>query len=43
MSSITVTRGGQSTSPIIWVDRTAWVAEAISTHISIPGGRGLGA
>lgn len=42
MSSITVTRGGQSTSPIIWVDRTAWVAEAISTHISIPGGRGLG-
>lgn len=40
--SITVTRNGSSTSPIVWVDKTSWVGEAITTHITIPGGRGLG-
>lgn len=42
MSAISVTRDGSSTSPIIWVDKTAWVGEAFTTHVSIPGGRGLG-
>lgn len=42
MSGISVTRNGASTSPIIWVDKTAWVGEAITTHVTIPGGRGLG-
>lgn len=42
MSSISVTRDGTSTSPIIWVDKTAWVGEAINRHVTVSGGRGLG-
>lgn len=40
--TISVSRNGSSTSPIIWTDKTAWIGEAITTHVTIPGGRGLG-
>ncbi len=40
--TISVSKNGLSTSPIIWTDKTAWVGEAITTHVTIPGGRGLG-
>lgn len=39
---ISVTRGGASTSPIIWVSMTPWSNSPITTHISIPGDRGIG-
>lgn len=39
---ITVTRSGQSTAPIVWVSMTPWVPSPITTHVSIPGGRGAG-
>lgn len=41
-SGIVVTKGGQSTSPIIWTRKTAWTKAAMTTHVSIPGGDGDG-
>lgn len=42
MSRITVTRSGVSTSPIVWVSMTPWSRAPITTHITIPGGDGIG-
>lgn len=43
MVRISVTRSGSSTSPIIWVSMTPWTRAPITTHVTVPGGRGLGA
>lgn len=42
MTRLTVTKGGSSTSPAIWVDWTPWCMSTISTHVTVPGGLGLG-
>lgn len=42
MTVITVTRGSASTSPIVWISMTPWTQAPIYTHVTIPGGRGLG-
>ena len=42
MARISVTRDGQSTSPIIWVSMTPWTRAPITTHVTVPGGDGLG-
>ena len=42
MTRISVTRGGQSTSPIVWVSMTPWTSAPITVHVTVPGGNGLG-
>ena len=40
--TISVSKNGSGTRPIIWTDQTTWVGEAMNTHVTVPGGRGLG-
>ena len=42
MARITVTRGGQSTSPIVWVSMAPWTNAPITVHVTVPGGVGIG-
>lgn len=42
MTRITVTRGGASTRPILWVSMTPWTRAPITRHVSVSGGVGLG-
>lgn len=42
MTRVSVTRSGASTSPIVWVSMTPWTRSAMQTHVSIPGGEGIG-
>lgn len=39
---ITVTSEGLDLSDIRWLDMTPWTASPITTHVTVPGARGLG-
>ena len=42
MTYIEVTKGGDSTSPIVWVRMTPWTPSAMVKHVAIPGASGGG-
>lgn len=42
MSVVRVTSASGSTSMIIWTSMTPWTNSAMQTHVSIPGGDGIG-